>query len=262
MKGMAIMRNAIIKRLSFHTFITSLLFTMACTSYGQCGIDGDCNHPWDGKPGSCPKSDGIVGQIGGRCDAWPNSPCAAGGKCLDGTCLSCGGDGELCCDQYSPNPEPCSNGTCQANGDFRVCNDNCGLLEPGKDSCCQGEGEGCHEGVCNIDTRKCEQQSADPCTGNLQYSVFYKDANGCAVGPFKFTSDNDTDAKACADSMMAHYQATSECGLNQDVQETDVCGTSFLGSFPEVVDVCDPADFATCEQSKCTNCTFVTGSCP
>lgn len=256
------MRNAILKRVSFGTFVSCLMFTMACTSYGQCGVDGTCNHPWDGKPGSCPKPDGITGEIGGGCDSWPSPACQAGGKCLDGTCLSCGGDGELCCDQYSPNPTPCPNGTCQDQGDNRVCNNHCGLLSAPNNHCCQGEGQGCSEGMCNIDTQLCEEPNADPCTGANPYFVYFKDQAGCAMGPFRFSSDNDTDAKACADSMMAHYQATSECGLNQDVHETTVCETSLNGSFPDEVDVCDPADFDSCKQSKCTNCTIDTGDCP
>jgi len=253
------MRTAILRRLSFSSlFVTSLLFVMACTDYGQLGCDGKCNHPWNGQPGSCPKSDGVVGQVGGKCDGWPAPPCQAGGKCLDGTCLECGGNDELCCDTGNP----CNDGTCQTNGDFHICKDNCGLLEPGKDSCCLGEGQGCSQGVCNVDTQKCEPQASDPCTGSLNYSVYYKDQFGCATGPFKFTSDNDAEAQMCADSMAAHFGATSECALNQDVQETDVCETSLLGSFTKQIYVCDPADFTSCRNSTCGNCSFDDGACP
>jgi hypothetical protein len=235
---------------------------MACTDYGQLGCDGKCDHPWDGKPGSCPKPDGIVGQVGGRCDGWPAPACQADGKCLDGTCLGCGNDGDLCCDQYSPNPLPCNNGTCQSNGDYQICHDECGLLEPGHDNCCQGEGQGCSQGVCNIDTQKCVPQSSDPCTGSIQYSVYFKDQFGCAIGPFKFTSGNDAEAQMCADSMATQYGAAGECALNHDAQETDICETSLLGSFPKQIYVCDPADFTTCEHSTCTNCSFANGACP
>jgi hypothetical protein len=242
--------------------MAALLFMMACTDYGQLGCSGKCDHPWDGKPGSCPQAGAAEGQVGGGCAGWPSPACGAGGKCVNGTCLTCGGDGQLCCDQFSPNPSPCNAGTCQATGDWPTCNSSCGTLTPGKDSCCAGTGTKCSQGACDIDTNKCIQPASDPCTGQNPYSVYLKDAFGCAVGPFYFSADDDSEAKTCADALKAQYGAAGECSLNQGAQETDVCETSFLGHYPDIVDVCDQADFASCEQSKCTNCTFTNGSCP
>ena len=260
------LRNLVraLPRFSFGNLVVAgTLFMMACTDYGQLGCDGHCNHPWDGKEGSCPldNSDNAVRQVGGRCGGWPGSACDTGGRCVDGTCLGCGDAGEVCCTQGTA--QVCNAGTCVSSDDFAKCNDSCGLMTPGKDTCCPGTGTKCSQGVCNIDTNKCVQPASDPCKGNFPYSVLLTDAFGCAQGPFYFTSDTDADAAACAAQYKTYYGAQSACGLNQAAQETDVCGTSIvLGSWPYIVNVCDSAKFASCEQSLCTNCSFTTGACP
>lgn len=273
MKGLAIMqRSSFFKRLlrdiarSCPRFsignlvVAGTLFMMACTDYGQLGCDGHCTHPWDGTEGSCPLAGGAVRQVGGPCGGWPGPACDTGGRCVDGTCLGCGVDGEVCCTLGTS--QVCNSGTCVSSDDFAKCDDSCGLLTPGKDSCCPGTGTKCSQGVCNIDTNKCIQPASDPCTGNNPYSVLLTDSNGCAQGPFFFTANNDTEAQTCVDQLKASWGAVSACALNQAAQETDVCGTSILGSSTFIIDVCDNAQFASCEHAQCTNCNFTNGACP
>jgi hypothetical protein len=255
--------DRLLERLSFSTlFMASILFMMACTDYGQLGCDGKCNHPYDGKPGSCATGNVSVGQIGGSCAGWPSPACAAGGTCIDGTCLPCGGDGELCCGHYSPNPSECTDGTCAATADYPTCDSSCGTLTPGQDTCCPGNGTKCSEGACDVDTNKCIQPQSVPCTGANPYAVALVDGAGCVLGTFYFSGDNDTDAKACADGLKAMYGAADECTLGQIPTEKDVCESSFLGTYSAVIGVCDPAKLAACEQEQCSNCTFQDGSCP
>lgn len=253
-----------LQRLSIGSvLVTALLFAMACTDYGQLGCSGHCSHPWDGKPGSCPQPNVALGQVGGGCGAWPGPACDSGGTCIDGTCLACGGDGQVCCGQYEPNAVPCNNGTCAAVGDFPKCDDSCGTLTPGKDKCCSGTGTKCSEGACDIDTNKCIQPMSDPCTGTKPYSVYLKDANGCAVGPFFFTADDDASALTCVAALETYYGGVSACALNQPALETNVCGTSpQLGSWPYIISTCDAADITACESYRCGNCTYTPGDCP
>jgi hypothetical protein len=257
------MIRRLFQRLSFSTlFVTAILGTMACTDYGQLGCDGKCDHPYDGEPGSCPQPGAVAGHIGGKCEAWPAFACDAGGVCVDGTCLPCGGDGELCCGKYGPNPEQCTSGTCTSTGDYPVCNSSCGTLTPGKDSCCPGNGIKCSEGACDIDTNKCIQPQNVPCTGNYGYAVAFTDGAGCVLGTSYFSADNDTEAQQCADAAKAQYGAAGVCALNALPIEQDTCQTSFLGSFSKVIEVCDMAKLASCEYEQCTNCTYTNGSCP
>jgi hypothetical protein len=248
----------IFKRLSFSTlFVTAILFTMACTDYGQLGCDGKCNHPYDGKVGSCPQPNAPEGRVGGRCQGWPAPACSAG-TCVDGTCLPCGGDGELCC----PNTSPCNAGTCASTGDYPTCIASCGTLTPGRDTCCPGNGTKCSEGACDVDTNKCIKPQNVPCTGRYAYEVALTDGAGCVVGTFYFTADNDTDAKTCTDALKSMYGAAGECTLNQAPIDQDTCQSSFLGSYSKVIEVCDPAKIESCEQEQCSNCTYTNGSCP
>lgn len=256
--------HRLLGRLSLSTlFMTAILFTMACTDYGQLGCDGKCDHAYDGKPGSCPQAFGTEGQVGGKCAGWPSPACDTGGTCIDGTCLPCGGDGELCCPQYSPNPSPCNDGTCTSIDDYPTCNASCGTLTPGADSCCPGNGTKCSEGACDVDTNKCIQPQNAPCTGNLPYEVALTDGAGCVIGTFYYTADNDTEAQQCADALKAVAGAAGECSLNQTPIEQDTCQTSMLlGSHPAAITVCDQAKLASCEYEQCTNCTYTNGSCP
>jgi hypothetical protein len=246
---------------SLHSLLLAMaLFSIACTDYGQLGCSGHCDHPWDGKEGSCPLPNVAAGEVGGSCNSWPSPPCNSGGRCVDGTCLECGGNGEVCC--TSGTSQVCNSGTCASSDDFAKCNDSCGLLTPGKDDCCPGTGTKCSQGVCDIDTHKCIQPQSDPCTGQNPYNVYLTDSNGCAQGPFYFTSNNDSEASSCVAHLKAVYGAQGACTLNQAVQESEVCGTSFLAKSTYIIDVCDAVNFSSCQWSQCTNCTFTSGACP
>lgn len=236
------------------------LFMMACTDYGQLGCDGHCNHPWDGQVGSCPLPGAAEGQPGGACQGWPSPACDVG-RCVDGTCLGCGADGQVCCTEGTSLV--CNQGTCAASDDYAKCNDSCGLLEAGKNTCCPGTGTKCSQGVCDVNTNTCIQPASDPCTGKYEYFVALVDAYGCAIGPFYFTSDSDAEAQTCADQLKTAEGAAGLCALNTQPQVTDVCGASILlGAWPYEIAVCDQAKFSSCEQSQCTNCSFTTGACP
>jgi hypothetical protein len=239
-------------------FIVST-FVLGLTS----GCEGPCDHDWDGKPGSCQLPGAEEGTIGGSCrDGIFETDCDSGASCFNDVCIQCGGEGEPCCAQYSDNPKKCQSGTCVENSnDPSTCDNSCGLLAPGQDNCC--EGDLCSEGVCDVSTNKCTAPVSDPCSGKNGYSVSLKDLNSCATEPIFFTSDNDTDAKTCAEAIRQQLGYPKACEVDQSITHTDVCGTA-LGAPPSsyVVVVCDQADFAACELSHCVNCTFTNGTCP
>ena len=230
--------------------MAALVFVNAC--------DGHCTHPWDGTPGSCPQSGVGDGTIGGSCASWPANPCGAGSQCVDGTCVACGGAGEICCGQYTANPKPCVAGTCVSTNDYNTCDDSCGLLDPGKDGCCPGDI--CSEGVCDVATSKCVAPAApDPCPGGaIGYTISLKDSAGCATDPIAFTADDDTAAKTCADAIMAAAGYPARCEVDQAPTYTEVCEGAQVN---DTVVVCDQADFAKCELSFCSNCQFTPGPC-
>jgi len=222
------------------------------------GCDGSCKHPWDGTPGSCPKTGAGDGTLGGACNGWPDPACAEGSQCVDGTCVACGGPGEQCCGQYTSNPAPCVDGTCVSGNEYNTCNGSCGLLDPGKNGCCAGDT--CSEGVCDVGTNTCVPPAApDPCPGGqFSYFVSLKDSNGCVTDPINFTADDDTAAKTCADAIQAAQGYPARCDVNQAPTYTEVCEGAQV---TDTVVVCDQADFTKCELSFCANCMFTPGAC-
>lgn len=243
-------------------FVFAWLFITGCTSWGGIGCSAPCKPgvPYP-QPGACPIPGVPDNQPGGHCKGiWP---CGNGSQCVDGTCLPCGGDGEICC---GPNKD-CNGGACEYNSNGPdICSTSCGTL--GK-ACCNGNN--CEGSVCDLNTHQCVAGGGGACSGPYTYVVsFINKQTRCAEYTFYVKSSSDADAQTCAQGLLQGQTGNVglyELGpLNVEPTEYVFCEHSaepLSGPDNNIYPLAfSQQDAEICAvQAFCQNCTFTPGQC-
>ena len=184
--------------------------------------------------------------------------------CVDGTCRSCGDEGEVCCavaggSEYCHGNAACEGGNGGLDDNLGKCTTSCGIAGM---PCCPGFNE-CPAGGQCVDGM-CEADPADSCLSGSTKYVTYIITGDCSYVEVIFFTNTKEEAEACRQQYVNIALPTEEiCPLNQEPELTNVCATS---DFPPGVGYqlwnCSAAQLQTCEQQWCSNCTWTPGNCP
>lgn len=253
----------LLRRSPRYVLLSMLWSLAACSGFLQFqSCDGNCSHAYNGQPGSCPESGGESGEPGGPCNG---IECDGDARCVNNTCLPCGGQDQVCCAPILETPDCNSGFTCAGGGTwgggYGMCTSSCGLLGL---SCCEGDGTECSQGVCSPDSKTCVDPSGteDLCQGSAQFVGYGLNAAGCVEQQFNFSANGSAAATQCL-AMMTAQQGLTASALNATEYPSTFCEENIInGNSTVYVNVTNPAQLSQCEQSLCTNCTIVAGACP
>jgi hypothetical protein len=185
-------------------------------------------------------------------------------RCVDGTCLSCGDDGEACCaiaggSEYCHGNMACEGGNGGLDGVLGECTTDCGIVGmpccPGFDECPTG-GQ-CVSGMCEADP-------VDSCLNGSTKHVMTIITGDCTSVDVIFYTNTVEEAESCRQHYVDIALPTEEiCLLDQEPELTNVCASSAVPpDSPYQLWNCSAAQLQTCEQYWCSNCTWTTGDCP
>lgn len=242
----------------------------ACSGLQWPSCEGNCTHPYDGTSGSCPEAGAATGAPGGQCN---DIFCESGATCVDGTCIPCGADHQVCCvDAVLENPT-CNPGfTCSSETSTPECSGSCGLLGL---YCCGGGGTECIQGACDADTEMCEDPTGteELCQGSTPYSGYAVDAYGCVERSYSFSADSEAAAAQCLAALAERDSPPGDTwtpsALNVPEYPATACefnNTTFMTSTAPF-NVVDQSNLQECAESLCAPPTCevqvsTNGSCP
>jgi hypothetical protein len=180
-------------------------------------------------------------------------------RCVDGTCQSCGDEGEVCC-AIAGGSEYCHGNTACASGydSYSQCTTSCGIVGmpccPGLDECPTG-GQ-CVSGMCEADPQ-------DTCLNGSTKHVMYIITGDCAYVEVIFYTNTAEEAESCRQQYVNIALPTEEiCQLDQEPELSTVCASGVPPASQYQLWNCSAAQLQTCEQYWCSNCTWSPGDCP
>lgn len=190
--------------------------------------------------------------------------CNADLRCVDGTCLPCGDDGEVCCGIPGGDQHVCTGGGVACD-DFvdklGTCTTTCG--SPGLACCdydtCPNGGE-CVSGTCS----GTPNPPNTDCLSGPEKHLMYVIGGDCSYAQVIFYVNNLAEAEACRDAYVAAAAPTEEvCALDQIPEYNKFCATSNVPpAISHDLNYCSDAQLQTCEQYWCSNCSWSPGDCP
>jgi hypothetical protein len=202
------------------------------------------------------------GGLNQTCADWPANDCASGLRCVNDTCLACGGLGDVCC-WTAVGPDKCTApGTvCDETQDATpTCTDQCGLIGKaccGGTSCPDPAGATCNQGVCEANS---STGTPAACGSGPAHFVEILDSSGCVKTDFEFNSSAPDD---CIAAMLAELGPGFTAGA---LDTPPVCGErcQYWSAMPDAstgadeVYACamDQAALDSCYTSLCTNCLY------
>jgi hypothetical protein len=241
--------NVSIKHLLLAIF--AIVGFQACGSCHQTLCDPSIPFP---EPGSCGIEGAAEGTAGGPCETWLFfSGCDEDLVCNSGVCIPCGKNGSTCC-----GTEPCKDGSfcAQDPGKANICTNSCGAMA-GLDCC---PGNQCAANLqCNLNTKQCEPQSANACSGPLLFVFMLRDINGCGTD-LTIASTDASNALACASQQAASIEHEVLGPATELPKWYDYCNEGLPDSQLQVR-AWSSQDAYQCAHSACLNCNTVPGVC-
>jgi hypothetical protein len=157
----------------------------------------------------------------GKCN--PDDTCSSpGDTCIDGTCISCGVAGHVCCDQKADTG--CTQSSCVTGlDDFAMC-ENCGGVGQ---ACCTGTNDPCQSGTtCEIATHTCK---VDPNQGQgATHKVWLETQQHCAaVAATFFTVSSTQTIAGQAQALLAAANAGLPAAQQFILGPVDVAPTAY-----------------------------------
>jgi len=200
-----------------------------------------------------------AGTEGHECHGWPSYGCDGDLRCVNDTCVACGGNNEACCDD-----KPCNDPSlaCDTSSEGAgKCQNDCGLegLPCCADGTCPGGGSCNESGTCETAT------VGDSCvTGDTPHGVAVIDSN-CGLLPVDLATDTDAEAQECRQKLVdAAAPGVEVCPLDTKPMTAVVCQD---GWGPLYLWYCSDQQLQLCEYNLCiTGCTYTApdanGHCP
>ncbi|WP_224243483.1 hypothetical protein [Hyalangium gracile] len=241
-----------------------IALAMAAVIAGCNDCQGHCDPqvPYP-EPGACPLIGKSPGEEGGACPSWPGM-CTSGTRCVQGTCLPCGGSGEVCCGFDNT----CQGGlTCDPKPNSAdVCSSTCGQLNK---QCCSSNV--CAPGLtCNGNNKTCITSNTSQCNGSTQFFVGMLDlTTRCAIEPIAVMANSAAEATTCAQGVVQQLGLSGYVELKSPTQFPNVgntynfCSKSAIDPGSTVtVHAFSDADAQACVQGYCSlTCTITPGAC-
>lgn len=233
----------------------------ACFDSCQPPCDPKVEYP---EPGACSDYTKEAGTPGGPCAK--NSfgdyiLCNDHSECYSGTCIPCGGDGEVCC-MYGE--AACFNGTCSPSSGgegYKKCNDACGHVG---EACCPENYCGPDTGGCDPSTNTCAPVQYPGCENNplkAEWGIPIRDAYGCG-DMVVFHADTYEEAVACVEPAL-NAKGLTVLPLPQTLGQYKECNSGGVNEpNPLTIPAYSQEDAHNCAQWQCGfACTTTDGPC-